>query len=261
MFASAYEPNAQEQEELSNLKNQIAPLIENDNQILRSFYEQTRKLHPHFTDQKTAYHLEHLRDYLLTKLQMKKALATDEAKNLKTNFLAQYQGSWLATADPLSEKCYGRYQTLDNLSFAYDFPTALTIAVRYRESTCGYYLPKNKNWPFQITSKDYGTGEITKEIFETTIKDFLTFAKRKIDRYNSKNPDTPIVLNYKNFNYKDLYKFAGLYNGLKGATVYGDIGPAAPKYFFEKMTWEFEDWKRNGLFLHFLRAIERELQQ
>ena len=43
------------------------------------------------------------------------------------------------------------------MSFANDFPTALTIAVWFRESTCGYYLPKNGDGPFQIVSKDYGT--------------------------------------------------------------------------------------------------------
>jgi hypothetical protein len=31
-------------------------------------------------------------------------------------------------------------------------------------------------------------------------------------------------------------RFAALYNGLSGATVYGEISPAAPKYFFEGYT-------------------------
>lgn len=161
----------------------------------------------------------------------------------------------------MGENCYGWYQTLDTLSFAYDFPTALTIAVWWRESNCGYYLPKNGDGPFQIVSKDYGTGTITKELFEQTIKDFLEFSQRKIARYNSRNPETPMILSYQNFNYGDLLKFAGLYNGLSGATVYGDIAPAAPRYFFEKMPGEYENGKRNGLFLHFLRALEREIAQ
>jgi hypothetical protein len=68
-------------------------------------------------------------------------------------------------------------------------------------------------------------------------------------------------LGYKYFTYEDLNKFAGLYNGLSGATVYWDIWPANPKYFLEKMPWEYENWKKNGLFLEFLKAIERELKQ
>ncbi len=138
------------------LKAQITPLIENDQQTLRSLYQQARDLHPHFKEEKTAYYLEHLRDFLLNKLQTRKELAKSESKTQKSDFLSQYQGSGLAIADPLSENCIGRYQTLDTLSFAYDFPTALTIAVWWKESSCGYYLPKNGDGPFQIMSKDYG---------------------------------------------------------------------------------------------------------
>ncbi len=257
----AYEPTNEDLNELSQLKSQLNTLTENDTLSLRNFYQQARDLQPHFHGEKTAYYLAHLRDFLLTKFQSKKSKAKAESLDLKKQFLENYQGSWLATAEPLSENCYGRYQTLDNLSFSYDFPTALTIAVWYRESNCGYYLPKNGDGPFQIVNKDYGTWPITKELFETTIKDFLTFSKKKIERYNGKNPNTPISLNYTNFNYGDLIKFAALYNGLSGGTVYGEISPVAPKYFFEKMPWNFENGKRNGLFLQFLRGIEWEWNQ
>lgn len=259
--AFAFEPNQQQQEELISLKSQIAPLVEKDNYALWSFYEQARDLHPYFKEEKTAYYLEHLRDSFLTKFLTRKDLAKSESSSLKLDFLAQYQGSGLETAEVLSQNCIGWYQTLDNLSFAYDFPTALTIAVRYRESGCGYYLPKNGDGPFQIVSKDYGNWTISKELFEKTIKDFLEFSKKKIDWYNGKNPSTPIALSYKSINYGDLLKFAGLYNGLSWWTVYGNILPAAPKYFFEKMPWEFEKGKRNGLFLQVLRILEWELKQ
>lgn len=219
----AFEPNIHEQAELTTLKDSLNRLIEQDNLTLRNLYQQARDLMPHFTEEKTKYYLEHLRDFLLTKLLERKSRSSLESKEEKKNFLLQYHGSGLANAEYLTENCYGRYQTLDNLSFAYDFPTPLTIAVRYRESNCGYYLPKNGYGPFQITKKDYGKGEITRQIFETAIKDFLEFSKKKIQRYNEKNPDSPMKLKYGQFNYKDLYKFAGLYNGLSGGTVYGDI--------------------------------------
>lgn len=97
--------------------------------------------------------------------------------------------------------------------------------------------------------------------FERTIQDFLEFSRKKIERYNSKNPQTPITLSYANLSYEDTFKFAGLYNGLSGGTVYGDIAPAAPKYFFEKMPGEFEKGKRNGLWLQILKALEREIKE
>ena len=59
---------------------------------------------------------------------------------------------------------------MDTLSFANNFPTALTIATRYREANCGYYLPANGDGPFQILSKDYGTGQITEAKFLQTAK-------------------------------------------------------------------------------------------
>ncbi len=257
----AYEPDAVESAELTAIKDQITPLIEGNQLTLWHLYQQARDLQPFFQDEKTSYYLEHLRDYLLTKLQTRKERIKFESQEARKNFLEIYQLSGLALADSLSENCLGRYPTLDSMSFAYDFPTPLTLAVWFRESNCGYYLPKNGNGPFQITTKDYGTWAINRAIFETTVEDFLVFAKRKIERYNSKNPETPILLSYKNFNYADLYKFAGLYNGLSGGTVYGAIGPAIPKYFFEKMPWSFEQGKRNGLFPQFLRVLEWELHQ
>jgi hypothetical protein len=88
------------------------------------------------------------------------------------------------------------------------------LAVWYRESNCGYYLPANGDGPFQIVSKDYGNGEITEEIFKQTIQDFIDFAKNKVDNYN-KNADEEfpeIKLNYTSFDYTGVVSFAALYN-------------------------------------------------
>jgi hypothetical protein len=124
------------------------------------------------------------------------------------------------------------------MSFANNFPTALTIAIRYRESSCGYALPKNGDGPFQITSKDYGSGAITETLFQQTIQDFLDFSRNKINRYNERNKADGLSINlsYTGANITDLLRFAALYNGLSGATVYGEITPAAPKYFWEGYT-------------------------
>lgn len=247
-------------EELTTLKAELQQLTQNDNQSLWLYYQQMRDLSDLVKQPEPLYYqLQHLRDFLLEKLESRKQIAKTTAIEFKKNFLNSYQGSGLTMADPLNTNCIGWYQTLDTLSFAYDFPTALTIAVWRKESSCGFYLPNNGDGPFQIVSKEYGTGNLDKAKFELIIKDFLEFSKKKIERYNSKNADTPIQLSYWTVSYEDLYKFAALYNGLSGGKISGTIAPAAPRYFFEKMPGEFEQGKRNGLFLQFLRAIEREL--
>ena len=255
----AYTPSDEEKAELTELKGQITQLGEESNLTLWNLYEQARNILPYITDEKINYYITQLRDYSLTKFTTKKDKAKDATEDLKKEITEEYKTA-LENAESLSENCYGWYNTLDNLSYAYDFPTALTIAIWYRESSCWYYLPKNGDWPFQITSKDYWNWEISKEIFEQTIKDFLEFSWNKINRYNSKNPDTPILMWYKYFTYDGLYKFAGLYNWLSGWTVYWDIAPANEKYFLEKMPWEYENWKKNWLFLQFLKVLERELE-
>lgn len=180
------------------------------------------------------------------------------SKENKKKLLSQWEKSFV-NLDTLDPNCLGRYYTMDLLSYAYDFPTALTIAVWRKESSCGYYLPKNGDGPFQIVSKDYSKVTLTQETFEEMIKDFLAFSKHKINRYNSKNPQNPIKLSYDEVNYSDLLKYAALYNGLSGGTVYGEILPAAPRYFWEKMPGEFSLAKRNGLFAQVLRVLEREV--
>lgn len=259
----AYEPTTEaDLQELSDLKTQINLAVENNNPLLFSYYQQMRELEKQFqSPAKLNYQLQHLRNFLQDKMEAKRDISKSASKSQKTQFLAQYQQTMEQYADPLHQNCYGRYHTLDTMSFAYDFPTVLTMAVWFREANCLVYRPKNGDGPFQIVSKDYGAGKLDKPAFEVTIQDFLEFARKKIDRYNSKNPTTPITLSYENLSYDDVYKFAALYNGLSGATVYGDIAPAAPKYFFEKMPGEFEKGKRNGLWLQTLRALERELNK
>ena len=87
--AFAFEPNQQQQEELASFKGQIAPLVEKDNYALWNFYEQARDLHLYFKEEKTAYYLEHLRDFFLTKFLTRKDLAKSESSSLKSDFLSQ----------------------------------------------------------------------------------------------------------------------------------------------------------------------------
>lgn len=247
-------------EELDKLNDQKSILNKSSDKELRNYFVQLSNrfeiLKPN--DKLWSTVLE-LKDYAQSKFFNRKEAAYKEWEGLKANFISKYSDKITFNEDFPDNKCFWRYNTIDNISFANNFPTALTIAVWYRESTCSYYLPSNGDWPFQIVSKDYWTWEINEEIFTQIIQDFIDFSKKKIARYNEKNEGeyTGIQLTYTWFSYEDLWKFAWLYNGLSGSTVYGEIGPAAPKYFLE---WyeDFENSKRFWLLPAFIKVLERE---
>jgi hypothetical protein len=259
----AYTPTDADIKQLADLKITLNTV---DTPDLRTYYQQFAKLQKAIDnrDARLDYLLAHLRDWSYTQFTKRKEHALQQSKTKKTDFLQQY-ASGLLLSDPVYSNCLGRYNTLDNLSFANNFPTALTIAVRYRESTCSYALPRNGDGPFQIVSKDYGTGEITEELFLQTVQDFLEFSQSKINRYNQRNADSELAigLNYTGATQTDLLRFAALYNGMSGATVYGEITPAAPKYFregYKTDIWTGES-KKDGIFAEYLKLLQREVQQ
>ena len=202
-----------------------------------------------------------LRDYSYSTFSTRKSTAKENTLSKKSDLIKQYKENITLDKEFPNDKCFWRYNTIDNISFANDFPTALTIAVRYRESTCSYYLPSNGDGPFQIVSKDYWTWDIDETTFNQIIQDFIDFSKKKIDRYNEKNANEypEIKLTYSDFDYNDLWKFAWLYNWLSWSTVYWEIWPATPKYFLE---WyeNFKDSGRFWLFPAFLKVLEREIE-
>ena len=259
----AYTPTSGETQQLNTIKGVLNTVSSAD---LRRYYQQFSQLQTTVgnQDEKLEYRLTHLRDYSYSQFSSQKNFTKQQHKSEKENFLTQYQSGLLLEGD-VYQNCLGRYNSLDNLSFANDFPTALTIAVRYRESTCGYTLPRNGDGPFQIVSKEYGTGEINEKIFLQTVQDFLEFSQTKIDRYNDRNAaeNLSIDLSYTGASYTDLLRFAALYNGLSGGTVYGEITPTAPKYFFEGYENDIRtgEHKKDGIFAKYLKVLEWELKQ
>ncbi|MDR0282021.1 MAG: hypothetical protein LBI53_01495 [Candidatus Peribacteria bacterium] len=105
-------------------------------------------------NKKTSYLLTNLRDFAYSQFSIQKNIAKQQSRQYKSDFLDIHKNN-LTLEQEVYTNCLGRYNTIDNISFANNFPTALTIAIRYRESTCGYTLPRNGNGPFQIISKDY----------------------------------------------------------------------------------------------------------
>ncbi|MCK9467176.1 MAG: hypothetical protein M0P94_02510 [Candidatus Absconditabacterales bacterium] len=252
----AYTPSTKDTANLAHLKSQLSGLIEKNNINLRDFYNQLRILQSDYSqDARLNYMLGNLKDHLYDNLSAQKTSAKILSKDSKQEFLDQYLTGISKDISGSLNNCTGRYNTLDDISFSYDFPTALTIATWYRESTCAYHLPNNKNGPFQITSKDYGTGEITQNKFIETVVDFMEFTKNKFGGYSNLTGK----LSYSEFDLTGISNFAALYNG---GNKSGDIIlPNEAKYLYDGYGEEFSGATKYGIFPQFLKALERELSQ
>lgn len=259
---SAYSPTSWDIQQINTLKVQLNNITKDNNQDLLDFYYQIKSLQKKLNNQERLdYILNELANYLYWNFLTKKNQAKQWAKLNKQNFVNTYI-SWISLNWPILNWCTWRYNTLDDMSFAYNIPTALTIASRYRETNCGYYLPKNWDWPFQILSKDYGTGEITDDIFVQSAQDYLEFANRKHSRYNDRNAKSWLRVNisYTNFDFTGIVRHWALYNGLSWSTVYWDIKPMKPWYVFDGYGQEFSWAKRYGILPQFIKILDRELK-
>ena len=201
-----------------------------------------------------------LMDYSYSLFSSRKQLLKQQSAWEKSKFLDEYKNNISIDVEFPADRCMWWYNTIDNISFANDFPTALTIAVWYRESFCAYYLPWNWDWPFQIVSKDYWTWEITEEIFKKTIQDFIDFSKRKIDNYNNRANDEykKINLTYSWFDYTGVVNFAALYNGW--TRTGGMVVPNAPEYVFDGYGKDYNKSKKYGIYSMFLKVLDWELK-
>ena len=200
-----------------------------------------------------------LRDYAYSLFDSKKKLAKQQYVGEKSKFLDEYRWNISINGEFPMDNCVWRYNLIDNISFANNFPTALTIAVWYKESNCGYYLPTNGDGPFQIVSKDYWNGEITEEIFKQTIQDFIDFAKNKINSYNKKaNDEFPIIhISYTWFDYTWVVSFAALYNWW--TRTWWMVQPNAPKYVFDGYGQHYANAKKYGLLPALLKVLAWEV--
>lgn len=249
----AYTPTIADQNQIKSLKSQI-------NQIAtwakdkRDFYTQLRILKEKFSyNARLSYYLDQIAIDLVDQIHIEKNKVKAENIQFKKDFLSQYMsGISKEITDP--DNCTGRYQTLDAMAYANNYPTALLMATWFRESTCGYYLPKNGDGPFQIVSKDYGTGQITEEIFWQAVQDFIDFSRNKYSSYKSR---VNINLTYTGFDYTWIISHASLYNG--GYYSGGIILPVNPHYVFDGYGEQYSWATRYGLFPKFLKLLEREV--
>ena len=247
-------------DELKQFNNQKVTLAQASNNWLWSYYVQLLKWSNLLeNDERLSTISSGLRDYAYSQFDSRKKIAKQQYMSEKSDFLDEYRWDIMMEEEFPIDNCIWRYNTIDNISFANDFPTALTLAVWYRESNCGYYLPANGDGPFQIVSKNYGNWEITEEIFKQTIQDFIDFAKNKVDNYNKKaDDDFPVLkLSYTWFDYTWVVSFAALYNWWTRTGWM--VQPNAPKYVFDGYGEKYANAKKYWLFPAFLKLISWEL--
>ena len=249
---AAYAPTKNDTTNIKNLKTQLDTAINNDNTKLRNLYQQASNLQTQYSwDERLNYMLWELKYYLYNNLSAQKNAAKVTTKLSKKSFLDMNNTWYYSGITDTVDQCIWRYNTIDDLSFAYDFPTAVTLAVRYRESSCWYYLPSNWDWPFQITTKDYGTGTLTQTWFIQAVEDFLVFAKNKWKKSPSWN------LSYWNYDMTWIVNFAALYNW--GKTSWNDVIPNAPKYVYEGYWENYATGNKFGIVPQTLKILEWEL--
>lgn len=259
-YSLAYEPTSADITNINTLALQLNAVSSGDMQDKGDFYIQLKTLQEKYpNDEKLSYYLTTLSSYMFTQISTEKNKAKATSKTFKQDFLRTYTGG-ISKEISGTDTCTWWYTTLDNLSFANNFPTALTIATRYRESSCGYYLPANGDGPFQILSKDYGTGQISEAVFLRSVQDFIDFSKAKHTQYKTK---LWITLTYTWFDWTGLVNHSALYNG---ATITWNSEswylalPNMPSYVYDGYGSAYSGASRYGILPKFLKVLDRELK-
>jgi len=256
----AYTPTTQDVTQINLIKAQLDTASSGNVQTKWDFYIQLKTLKEQYaSNEQLSYYLDMLSAYTITQVNNQKTVVKATSKQFKQNFSDQYSGGFSVEITGI-DSCTWRYNTIDSISFANNFPTALTMATRYRETTCGYYLPNNGDGPFQILSKDYGTGTITEAKFLQSVQDFIDFSKAKYVQYTNR---LWISLTYTGFNMTGLVNHAALYNWatITGSTESGYVAlPINPNYVYDGYGAAYSGATRYGIVPKFLKVLDRELK-
>ncbi len=249
-----YTPTTNDLAQVKGLKAQLETITTGNNKDKRSFYAQIKSLQKQFPqDERLQYFLSELGNAMLLPINTEKVKVKATNKQFKIDFLSGYMAGLKEITDP--DTCTWRYNTMDTISFANNFPTALTIATRYRETNCGYYLPNNGDGPFQILSKEYGSGAITDDVFMQSIQDFIDFSKAKYQQYKSK---LWITLSYTWLDRTGIINHGGLYNGW--IISWNIVNPLNPHYLRDGYGSEYSGAIRYGLMPKFLKVLDWEVK-
>ena len=261
----AYTASPAEEARIASITDKLNEIINGDKQILWNFYTQLRDIRDYFSgDQRMDYMISSIQNTLHDELQTMKIPALLDGKTTKEVFIHKYADN-IIQDHSIPQKCWDRWQFLDDISFVHNLPTAITMATRYAESTCGFYLPIHatygSNGPFQIITKDYGTGEMTEKLYRQTVKDFVDFAWSKINSYqwSNRNEWLTVNLTYSSFDFTGVVRFGALYNGLSGSTIKWDIQPMKRWYVFNNYEPAYSGAVRHGLMPMFIKTLQREM--
>ncbi len=253
--AEAYKISEYDHDFLKPVRNKIQQLVDDGDKetliSLASRLEETSHSYP--DDSRTATVLRYLRGYVMRQFdiavsgtgtleayrseesdllsyaddqqveQEQQFTAPTDAHEKKTanEFYNTYRGFVMSDDVDLPEQCFTYYNEIDQIAQANDFPTALIIAMRYREHTCYFDNPANGRGNFQITSHYYEPGEITWDEFAEQIQNFINFSRAKRARYDNLQlwDEESIELTYDSFDLQWVRKHAILYNGIKTGTT------------------------------------------
>lgn len=265
-YTFAYTPTPEDSQRTQNLIAALDTFIAGDKEVLWRFYSQLLDIQDIFAnDARMSYKIWVIRDHLHENLQQMKTPKLLDGKIYKEEFVRIYEPN-IIKDHSIPQRCRDRWQYIDDISFVHNLPTAITMATWYAESTCGFYLPIHptygSNGPFQIITKDYGTGEMTESLFRQTVQDFVWFAWSKINSYewSNRNDWLKVNLSYDSFDFTWVVRFGALYNGLSGSTIKWDIQPMKRWYVFNNYEQQYADAVRHGLMPMFIKSLERELE-
>lgn len=258
---SAYSPTTDDVEELKSLITTIENLIDDDKPTHYSFIRQLDALTHTHKDGKVWFLLHTLHGYLTKELHQKKSQTHDDIRTMYQDFIDTYADD-IQNDSPLHPNCIEYIDELDTLAYVHNVSLPVLIGTRWRETTCGYYLPSNGDGVMQIVSHDYGTGEIQQhEDFFFMMENYIDFANAKYDRYNRvTDSGEPITIDYTTISYDDIIKHGALYNSLSWGTIYGDIAPTNPWYVFDNYTDAYSGSTRDGLLPVVIKTMQRWLE-
>lgn len=251
-YTFAYTATEADQKSLNTLTTQIDKMTKWDHKAIRKLADQLQNLKVRFPSQeKLQYLLSGLEAHLTNQINTKKIATKQANKSQIKAFLDANMTGVSAIAE--TDICKQYYDLVDTISFANNFPTALTLATRYREASCRMYLPGNGDWPFQILSKEYGSGDLSIATFKQTVQDFIDFSKNKYGQYYSKIGP---IFTYTGFDMTGIVNHAALYNG--GKIISWVVVPLAPKYVYEWYGNYSTGSVRYGIRPKFLQILQRE---
>jgi hypothetical protein len=179
---------------------------------------------------------------------------------MKEEFYQQHWDEIYSKDFDVPSSCFDHYEFVDTLSWLYDHPTSLTLATWFRESNCRQAWTHNARWPFQITTKHYGYGAMTRWAFLGAVQDYLAFSNEKHNRYHRANGgELEVELGYDNRTLSWVVYHGALYNGLGGSNIWWILYPASTWYVYANFTEEYADYWRDWVLTMMVKVISKKV--